>query len=104
MYTLSEHHVINLEPHVLVVENYSVVTKEKLQYSTTEIRSCLCKLLLFEPIRNEFSTLVMYSTLRPTIVSRYCLYLLTQTLISCCVAMIIDKREFCYRLPIIAYL
>ena len=33
-----------------VVENYSVVTKEKLQYLTTEIRSCLCKLLLSEPI------------------------------------------------------
>ena len=41
------------------VENYSVVTKEKLQYSTTEIRSCLCKPLNMKPIRDEFST---YST------------------------------------------
>ena len=32
------------------------------------------------------------------------LYILTQTLISCHVTMIRDKREICYRLPRIAYL
>ena len=42
---------------VISVENYSVVTKEKLQYSTTKIRSCLCKLLTMKPIQDEFSTL-----------------------------------------------
>ena len=36
------------------------------------------------------------------IVSKYCLYILTQTLISCHVTMIRDKRELRYRLPEIA--
>ena len=39
------------------VENCSVVTKVRLLYSTTKIRSCLCKLLNMKPIRDEFSTL-----------------------------------------------
>ena len=38
------------------------------------------------------------------IVSKYCLYILTQTLTLCHVTMIGDKREIHYRLPIIAYL
>ena len=42
---------------VPIVENYSVVTKVKLLYLMTEIRSCLCKLLNMKPIRDEFSTL-----------------------------------------------
>ena len=38
------------------------------------------------------------------IVSKYCLYALTQTLTLCHVTMIRDKMEIHYRLSIIAYL